>query len=103
MNMILASLGQDNVEGIPMKRESTQEVQNMIGSWDDMIEEKVRPFLVEAFARDRSLEQAESHLRKAFRTCRVKLGLGQERTPHLDKAYNDIWDVIQKYKIAQGS
>ena len=101
--MILASLGQDDADGISTEGESMQEGQSIIDRWEDMIFEKVKPFLVKALARDTGLEQAESHLGKASKICRVELGLEQESTPHLDKAHNDIWAVIRKHKIAQRS
>ena len=100
-HMILASLAQDDMTGFAAKCESIQDIPGINEKWDDLIGEKVRSSLKIAFARDRSLEQAEFHLGKAIEACRIRFDLERESASHLDIAHNDIWDVVRKHKNAQ--
>ena len=81
---------------------STQVIPDMIKR-DDFADDEACSSIYTAFCRDTILQQAEFRLRKAFESYRVRSGLGLGSTPHLNKAYNNVWDVVKKHKSAQRS
>ena len=102
-SMVLASLTQDDMAGVAAKGERVQDIPGMVQKWVDFFDEEIWDSLETVLARDKSLQQAENHLTKAFEACCAKLSLERESTPHLDKAHNDIWDVIRKHKSVHRS
>ena len=90
-HMISASLTLDDVQRISRKPPGLME-------WH-----KIEDSLETALGKDISLQQAEFHLGKAFEACRAEFYLERESTPHLNKAHDDIWEVVRKHKGAQRS
>ena len=101
--MVLASLAQDDMAGFAAKGESIQEIPGMMNKWVDFFEEEIWDSLETVFARDKSLQQAENHLRKAFKACCAEFSLERESTLLLERAYNHIGAVVRKHKKAQRS